>query len=332
MARMHTTPAGRRVDISRRQPNQSKDLPLTHQALLYEREPALLRFATTFVDDGLRLDEPVLAVPHLTADVLPDADLRFDSQPADQAFLHPARTLATLHRRVEEELSDGAGHVRVFGEPLPGAEDDPRTRDLVRVEAAINELFRDRPVTVVCAYDARSLSDEMLDAVLRTHPEVVVDGDVGTSRRYQEPRRFLAELELRTELPEPTFAVSSLFSENTLIDLRRNVMSHARASGLSADTAYDFGLAAHEIATNAFLYGSSTAQVRVWVDGRHFVCEISDTGPGISDPLIGYTPPDLDGEGGRGLWLARQLCDVVEVRSDHRGTIVRLHAVLSPGL
>jgi anti-sigma regulatory factor (Ser/Thr protein kinase) len=35
--------------------------------------------------------------------------------------------------------------------------------------------------------------------------------------------------------------------------------------------------------------------------------------------------PDQLAWGGRGLWLANQLCDLVQIRSGARGTVVRLH-------
>jgi hypothetical protein len=35
-------------------------------------------------------------------------------------------------------------------------------------------------------------------------------------------------------------------------------------------------------------------------------------------------------EGGRGVWLANQLCDLVQIRSAPRSTQVRLHITLMP--
>ena len=35
--------------------------------------------------------------------------------------------------------------------------------------------------------------------------------------------------------------------------------------------------------------------------------------------------PAADGEGGRGVWIANQLCDLVQVRSGEDGSVVRLH-------
>jgi hypothetical protein len=37
-------------------------------------------------------------------------------------------------------------------------------------------------------------------------------------------------------------------------------------------------------------------------------------------------PPPPDGARGRGLWLASELCDVLEMWSDDGGTVIRLHA------
>jgi hypothetical protein len=49
---------------------------------------------------------------------------------------------------------------------------------------------------------------------------------------------------------------------------------------------------------------------------------------------VGRTPPSPDQRAGRGLWLANQLCDLVQIRSTEAGTVVRLHmrggALLAP--
>ncbi len=45
----------------------------------------------------------------------------------------------------------------------------------------------------------------------------------------------------------------------------------------------------------------------------------------ISEPLVGRRPPALERQSGRGLWLANQLCDLVQLRSTPDGTTVRLH-------
>ena len=42
--------------------------------------------------------------------------------------------------------------------------------------------------------------------------------------------------------------------------------------------------------------------------------------------MVGRELVELVSENGRGVWMANQLCDLVQVRSGARGTVVRLHA------
>ena len=45
----------------------------------------------------------------------------------------------------------------------------------------------------------------------------------------------------------------------------------------------------------------------------------------IDDPLADRRQPSSTAAGGRGLWLANQLCDLVQIRSHPSGTQIRLH-------
>jgi anti-sigma regulatory factor (Ser/Thr protein kinase) len=67
-------------------------------------------------------------------------------------------------------------------------------------------------------------------------------------------------------------------------------------------------------------------RVLLWAEDDRVICEVRDHGFGLTDPLAGYRLPELDSTSGRGLWLARQLVDLVEVRSGRSGSTFRLHA------
>jgi hypothetical protein len=72
----------------------------------------------------------------------------------------------------------------------------------------------------------------------------------------------------------------------------------------------------------------STGSVKLKdADPDALVVEVRDTGT-IEDPLIGRTMPDFGGVSGRGIWMANQLCSLVQVRSGRDGTQVRLHTWL----
>jgi hypothetical protein len=65
----------------------------------------------------------------------------------------------------------------------------------------------------------------------------------------------------------------------------------------------------------------------VWHGTRSLVVEVCDLGV-IDDVLVGRGSIDLASEHGRGIWIANQLCDLVQVRSGRHGTQVRLHTWL----
>jgi anti-sigma regulatory factor (Ser/Thr protein kinase) len=114
-----------------------------------------------------------------------------------------------------------------------------------------------------------------------------------------------------------------------LIDVRELVRGSATEAGLPSARVAEVVLAAHEVAMNALTHGRGTGSVRVWIAGDEFVCEVEDQGPGMHDPQAGLSQPDPSHARGRGLWITRQLCDLVEVEPAKPGTRVRLHVQLA---
>ena len=97
---------------------------------------------------------------------------------------------------------------------------------------------------------------------------------------------------------------------------------------MSPAAAEDLVLCVDEIAANSLIHGGGAGVLRIWREPAALVCEVSDGGT-IADPLIGREAPSLERLGGRGVWLANQLCDLVQIRSGAAGTIIRLHSRLS---
>jgi anti-sigma regulatory factor (Ser/Thr protein kinase) len=83
-------------------------------------------------------------------------------------------------------------------------------------------------------------------------------------------------------------------------------------------------IAAGEVLANAQRHGGEPLSVRVGRVGDRFVCEVSDAGPGIGDPLVGLLPPQPGEVEGAGLWVARQLTHQLELAPSPQGFSVRL--------
>jgi anti-sigma regulatory factor (Ser/Thr protein kinase) len=104
---------------------------------------------------------------------------------------------------------------------------------------------------------------------------------------------------------------------------RRAVERHAARAGLSAARRDDLVLAVHELVTNSVRHGGGYGRLRLWSEGDAVVCEVRDRG-GIADPLAGRVRPAARQRGGYGLWLAHQVCDLVQVRTLSAGCVVRV--------
>ena len=132
-------------------------------------------------------------------------------------------------------------------------------------------------------------------------------------------------------LPEPTRCLESLnFSVDQLALVRGLAEARGAQFGLSESQLDDLVLAVHEIAANSVRHGGGEGRFRLWRDGRSLVAEISDRGV-INDPLVGRQHPGASSERGRGLWIANQVCDLVQIRTYPTGSVVRLYVSLGMG-
>jgi anti-sigma regulatory factor (Ser/Thr protein kinase) len=114
-----------------------------------------------------------------------------------------------------------------------------------------------------------------------------------------------------------------------LSKVRALVLKHAREAGLAEGRANDLVLAVSEVAANTLRHTQSSGTLAIWHDDDEVVCEIHDAGT-IADPLVGSRRPAPDANGGHGLWIVRQVCDLVELTSNATGTTVRMHMALRP--
>jgi anti-sigma regulatory factor (Ser/Thr protein kinase) len=179
-------------------------------------------------------------------------------------------------------------------------------------------------------YDRSRLAGPLVDSAPRTHPQVVTGAGWVPSAAYTDPAvllRSLPAVPLPEEAGAPLFAVADAA---VLPWLRHRLIEAVDAVVPDRDQRDDLRLAVAEIAANAFRHGRRPVGARVWASAERLVCVITDTGSGSADPAAGYLPAhgaDLS-RGGMGLWLARKLCDHVDLTAGPDGFAVRLVARL----
>jgi anti-sigma regulatory factor (Ser/Thr protein kinase) len=299
----------------------------SHEAFFYADLGEFLDQACGFVRDGLERDEAVLvatggerlaALRHLFGGE-PDVGL------ADMAEVgvNPGRIIPLWREFLDDNAAAGRA-IRGIGEPVWAGRSDAELAECHQHEALLNVAFADGPGwRLLCPYDVAALPPDVVQEARGTHPVLLESGRAASSDLYhlESARRALRHRPLP---PPPSSAVPLDFGAGDLSALRQRVLDVALAAGLHRDRADDLVLCTDELAANSLLHGGGRGQLRVWQDGDAVVCEVSDAGT-IDDPLAGRRAPSLERAGGRGLWLANQLCDLVQLRSGAAGTLVRLH-------
>ncbi|GAA3346254.1 hypothetical protein GCM10020358_56580 [Amorphoplanes nipponensis] len=100
---------------------------------------------------------------------------------------------------------------------------------------------------------------------------------------------------------------------------------------LLADRLPGFVLAINEVITNAVLHAGGQGRIVLWSTGSAVHCTVTDSGPGIPEQYRRPpTVPEAFEVGGRGIWLAHQLCDEVTMATGPIGTTIGL-SVRLPG-
>ncbi len=306
---------------------------LCHEAVIYGSEAELLDRLLPFVEDGLRDDEPVYVVARRqTLDLLRAAAGRdFDRvagvTPSERWWRGGPVTLQAYDEGIRQLLADGARRVRVVGEPVWLA-DGRRGRQWRRYEAVANLHFAGLPVDILCLHDARTLGDDILADVARTHPFVTADGDTGESDAFVDPRAFVMGIEDETVGTQRSSDIEEHTVGSDVESAKSRFRSRAVDAGL-AERVDDLELAFGELLANATSHGRPPVTVRYCTPtpARGLVSEVCDSGPGITDPLAGYAPWNSDHPGGRGLWLARQFADDLVARNTGSGTVVTMVAL-----
>jgi serine/threonine-protein kinase RsbW len=114
------------------------------------------------------------------------------------------------------------------------------------------------------------------------------------------------------------------FDITGLVALRHEVTRIAERNGLTDPARYRFVVAVNEITTNAVRHGGGSGRIELWRSGDELHCRVTDRGTGIPAAVLrDRSRPPMDALSGRGLWLARQGCDLTAHRDSH-GTTVTL--------
>jgi anti-sigma regulatory factor (Ser/Thr protein kinase) len=295
-----------------------------HEALLYSAPDELARRLVPLLKPALDDGDPVVAVvdeptrAQLSRELGDDAG-RVDFP--DPAAVHsvPPFTVATRWARLSRRVSSPTGRAVVVGQhvaELPGCEETHWARLDIGIDVAVAGL----PITVLCPYraDVRELA-----RVRATHPRLAtVNGSVA-SETYRPPTLSIGRFPPPPppDLGPPTAELA--FTADELGELRHLVAEVAPRGDTDPERVADLVLAVNELGSNSIEHGPGHGRLRLWTGADGVTAEVVDTGA-TDLPFAGMVAPTPTGVRGRGLWLASELCDVMQIWSDGDGTVIRL--------
>jgi anti-sigma regulatory factor (Ser/Thr protein kinase) len=294
-----------------------------HSVLVYDADDQMVGAVAPYLEAGLAAGEPTLAVLSranwaILRDALGPAADRVGYTDRDSFYTRPIAALAAYDATLRGHAAAGDPPVRVVGE-LPWGPTEREWREWMGYEALLNASLSHHAATVLCSYDARILPDRLVDTALRTHPRR--DGEPHPNDRYERPEDVLRSLAMP---PVEIGAPPALDVTDDLATFREQLGAALSAADIPERRALDMLLAASELFTNAWSHGGGATALAAGITDGWFVCEVTDAGPGLDDPLAGYLPPGRAPGAGSGLWIARRLVSRLELIQREPGLTARL--------
>lgn len=306
-------------------------MPYRHEALFFASQEALLAAGVPWLRAGLDAGEVIVLACNAENNAVLAAALGDHSavrvRPQDGIYHKAVDAVAFYHDLLTTTVAADHARVRVLGEVGFGTSARGR-EEWLRFEAVCNHDPAFRPLWSVCAYYRPDLAQSLLDTAHATHPWLRTPDGTTPNHDYVPPVRLLngAHPTLPTPNGEATTVAVALAHDGDLHEFRHLLRARLDDGDTSAEVAETVVLAVHEVAGNGLRHGRPPVRVTLWLTPTHILCDVTDGGPGITDLLAGYSPPDplRLAEHGAGLWMTRRLCDEVTTALTRTGFTVRL--------
>jgi anti-sigma regulatory factor (Ser/Thr protein kinase) len=129
--------------------------------------------------------------------------------------------------------------------------------------------------------------------------------------------------------PADSVILDRTFGRDEITVMRHQIAGRLSAVGLVGDRLHGFVLAVNEVITNVVLHAGGHGRLVLWLTAGSAWCTVTDSGPGIPDRYLRAPDvPEAFEVGGRGVWLAYQLCDEVTMATGPIGTTIGLRMEL----
>jgi len=306
-----------------------------HALLLYDSADDLRAGAVPYVREGIEQGEAVTAVVSSGAQRVLHGALGNDAarvrwEAGDVSYRRLGVMFEAFRRFLAEQRAAGTA-MRLLAENdmVSTAE---RMAAYLRFEAMANEVYRPYGYRWACLYDTRTHPPQTLHHARQVHPRLLQPGGREIPNGdYVEPSSYLRQA---GPLPRPPLTVeldSELADPGQLVVFRRRLRRWTEMHRIGGDDAQAVLISVGEAATNALKHGAPPVRVLGWTADGLARVHVHDRGSRPIPATAGYQRPSPRRDHGYGLWIIRQLADIVTTHSDSSGTTIALDFPLSLG-
>jgi anti-sigma regulatory factor (Ser/Thr protein kinase) len=306
---------------------------LDHYALIVDDDDTIGRVLVPQLRRRIAANEDVLMVVGAqTIDVVrerlgPDADTLMWA-PADRFYQRLGFTYARFLRYLRDQHSQQRV-VHLITEPdLVTVPESPvdRAAAYLGYEAVANGIFSSYGCPITCIWHCDQRTTAMIEEVRRVHPrEWTAQGAVdnpefaGLGENPVPPAQ-----PPMTPAPAVTDIDVTVVSAHELAACRAAVARWAELNHFLPDAIRQVVAAVSEVVANGVRHGRPPVRLRGWNEDATLIVHVDDHG-GVPIPAeAGYRPPTTPVHSA-GLWIARQLADVLLTRSEKGLTSVRMY-------
>ena len=301
-----------------------------HEAFLWHDAEDYTNGLVPFLEEGLEAGEPtmVAVIPEHAAwlrDAMGSSAKPVSFVDMAQVGRNPARIIPAWQQFLDDH-SGPQRPVRGIGEPIWPSRRPAEVEECQLHEALLNvAIDPELPFWLICPYDADGLGADVVEEAHRSHPVIVEAGSYQGSGQYAG--RAHVDALFAAPLADPADwsgqPRTAQFSEADVARLGRYLRLEFYVAGLPVEKAADLSEVVQRLAESSLRRGSAVGTLRLWNQADALVCEVADDTV-VSDLLLGRRVPfERDHDA---LWVANQLCDLVQLRSTETGTAVRVHA------
>jgi anti-sigma regulatory factor (Ser/Thr protein kinase) len=313
--------------------NHRRGPRLDHYALVVDDDDTIGRILVPQLRRRIAAHENVLMVvgAQTTAVVRdqlgPDANTLLWA-PTDRFYQRLGFTYARFLRYLRDQHAQRRT-VHLITEPdlvtVPGAPVN-RAAAYLGYEAMANGAFAGYGCPITCIWHSRERTASVIDEVRKVHPREWTSRGAVDNPAYVAPREYLTP---RTQpaltAPPPVTGLDiTVLSPHEAAACRAAVAGWAERHHFVPTAVRQVVAAVNEVIANGVRHGRPPVRLRAWNQDTTLVVQVDDHGGSPIPGEAGYRPP-VTAADAAGLWVARQLADVLLTRTDNGRTAVRMY-------